>query len=422
MTPLGRAGTALLLAALACACRRAPPSLRRLDLGDETHGHRYDAKSGRLLYLQGLYPHKTYFCAYDVSSGEVLRSHFDDYRLIESEYAYLPESDEAVVAGLYKPAEQSSDHVYLPDARGGLMNFRSQEGAVFIADRLLHVSMKTGEILKEIPLAKDTSLLAIARPAGSKKVLIVLKSGEHALLKAYDPSARTAEDAVLMGDFSPRNALVLDAGPSVLLDIQDAAKKPRLVVYDVGERKEARSLARPSGFDELQAAGGTVLGRYSPLGEVKSVVAAIDPAEPAVRDLAVVEGGGESMLAAGGSLWVIGPDSSRPREANDRGFSPRRLTKIARDGKTPAENLPWTKRRGRLLGYDAAGARVLFAATEPASVWSIPADKEALASAAAELDRRAGEFMGRQVLLQGFLIVGIAVMGGLVFIARNREP
>ncbi|MBI5238904.1 MAG: hypothetical protein HY926_00385 [Elusimicrobia bacterium] len=408
-----RRGTLILLATLASAgCSRLPDGVSRPDLGAETHGHRYHAASGRVLYLQGEYPHKTYFCVYDGLTGAIQKVHVDDYRLIDSDYAYLPREHEAVLPVKFRPSEDAEDHVYVPNATGNLLNVRGPDKKALAADRLLHVSTRDGSIIKEMPLAKDASLAALSRPAWSDRVFIVINAQDKALLKRYDPTKRAAEDAVPLGDFTIQAAAFSDSSPQMILDVRDAAKKPRLVVYDLKAGRISKEASPPAGLDALRASGARFLASYSPSGEVKSIVADIDPQDASVRRIAELDNGIESLALSNDRAWAVSRDASHPQKADDRGFFPRLITLIGRDGST--EPVPWTKRDGELFGYDGRTQRLFFAATQPAGVWTISGDRKTLSAAARELDRTAGEFPRSMKLLLIFMIVGSVVMGVLV--------
>ena len=115
----------------------------------------------------------------------------------------------------------------------------------------------------------------------------------------------------------------------------------------------------------------------------------------------------ESVLEAGGRVYAVAKDPSRPAPDADRDLRPRVLALLDGRRPGPAQTVAWTQRKGRLVGSGAG--RLYFAATQPNSAWELPAEAEGLAAAAKELDRRTGEFWGadRQSWVLGLLAAGV---------------
>lgn len=416
------AGRGLLFAVLAAGCRHPPDGVSQIDLGEETHGHQYDARAGKLLYIQGEYPHKTYFGVYDLTTGKVSKKHFADYRLVDSDFVYLPKADEAVLAARYRAVEDAGAHVYMRNTDGNLLNFSGQEGEKVKPDRLLHVSLLDGSLLGEMALAQDTVPVEIARPSWSDKIFIVLKTEEKTLLKLYDPGKRAANDSITIGDFVAQGAAFLDRSPLLLLSVKDSLKKPRLITYDLTKMKVLMDLPHESGLDEIQSYRDFTLARHRLAGELKTVVARLDFENGSIRALATIENDVESMLLASDRVCLISQDITRRGTPDGRGLAPRFFTLLNAQAPFSRDSITWTNRAGRLFGYDQKNGRLFFAAAQPASVWMIAADKQTLSQAAGEIDRKTGQMLGRQVLMQTYLIAGCAVMGGLMMLMyKNSE-
>lgn len=403
---------AVLLVGALAACRKPPEGVDRLDLGGETHGERYDARGGKLLYLQGEYPHKTYLCVFDPLTRKLSRVHLSDYRFIDADFAYLEMAGEVFAPARFKPTEDDADHVYVQNTSGNLLNFRGQGGKPAEADRLVHVSLRDGTLLKELSLAKKTSIVALGHPGWSDKIFVVLNSDDKALLKVYDPATKSAADAVPLGDFKAVAAAFPEGAQIVVLGGVDPLKTAWLETFDLKTLKPLKKTRQPAAFEELQADGARVLASYNPPGEIKTVVARVEPKDGSLRALATFDGGAESLAASDDELFAVSLDTSKKEKANDRGMAPRLITRIAGDS-SPAPSA-WTSRRGRLVGYDARSKKLFFAATQPADVWAIDAEASRLANAARELDRGAGAFEGWQMKLLVFMLVGSAVMAVLI--------
>ncbi|MBI5210106.1 MAG: hypothetical protein HY927_09060 [Elusimicrobia bacterium] len=393
MAPRGLNAGLLAVLALCAGCREAPEGVTRLAVSAESRGHSLDRRSGKLLYLEGDYPYKTFFCVHDLAAGEGRKWHFPGYRLRES-YAYLDKAGQAVL-----------------DADYGSGKSRER--------RLLRVSLADGAVLKAIPLAPEVAPVALGRPGWTEKVFVILAGRDKTYLKTLDCGAGTEEDAVLVGEFRAKAAAFPEASPLVVLDAE-AEGKPLLAVYDLIGGKLVRELRTDAGFGRLEASDDGALAHVRPAGDAKEVVVRISPQLGPPQRLAAIEGGIESLLEADGRLYVTAGDPARPPQADGR-YHPRFLTIMDKDGSPSPEGIAWTKRGGRLVGYDARLKAVVFAATQPASVWAIAADKGALARAALELDRTAGEFWGVSRESRVLLVLGVVaavVMAVLVFNGR----
>lgn len=404
---------------LCCACRRLPGGAARLDIGAETRSHAYDP-AGKLLYLRGDYPKKNYFCVYDLAARKEARFHFSEHRLIEP-YLHLGRLNRAVLYSEYKPGDPS---LYLRKSEAAALYGQNRPIQPATEMRLLIVDLGDGSLVKELPLAPGSVPILLAMPEWSEKAFVVLQAERKTLIKPFDPRTGVAEDSFAIGEFTAEGAAFAARRPILALNARDAAGRRRLSVYDLKARRTVLDAPRDSGLQDMFPSGERLLARYNPPGEVKSIVALIDLATGAGRDLAVVEDGVESMTQAGGRILAIGRDRSRSDPPNDLGYHPRALTLIDPNGTAAPATVPWTKREGRFLGYDAKAGRTYFAASQPASVWAFDADREALVRAAKTLDDRAGEFFGTDPLswaLFAVFVVVIAAVWGL-YLNWPAEP
>lgn len=388
---------ALSATALGAFWDSSPQVLDRMNLGSEAHGHRFDAQSGKILYIQGEDLNKTFLCAYDVAAKTVRKYHFADYHL-ENSFVYLRAADQVVVEARYSPGYGSHEE-----------------------SRLLQISLADGALVREIRLPADAAPEALGRPEWTDKVFVLLSVNDKTLVKTLDPKTGILGDSVPVGDFTVSHAVFLDAKPLLVLDAL-AQKQPRLVVFDLAAGKVKKDFPRDAGFEELQAAEPGVLGYYRPPGDFKVVVASLELENGSPKVLATIDGGIESMVQAGNHVYVIAKDHSRKVESNDRGFAPRNLHIIDGFGFTATETLPWTRRSGKLFGYDDRSRKLLYSATQPVSAFAIPGDSGSLSLAAKDLDRRIGEFWGvdDQSWLMAVLLAGVIVWGAIAKLTRPK--
>lgn len=397
------------LPALACAVLivtlgnawSAPPSgVTRIELGSDTHGHWFDAKSDRIFYIQGENMSRTFLCVYDLATQKSVKYHFKNHHLRESFVPLRPEG-QVIVDSLLVDA-MKIDTLWSPS---------------FVKDstdhKLLQVSLADGALVREVQLAPDAAPAAMGRPEWSDKVFLLLTVRDRTFLKTLDPKTGSQGDSVAVGDFVVQHALFLEGSPRVVMDVK-TPKGSRLVVFDLKARKVRKSFPLDAGLDDLQEDGTKVLAFFRPPGDLKGVVASFDLENGSPRRIASIDGEMESMVQDGSSVFVIAKDHSRPSKPNDHGFFPRNLHVIAKGGASKNETIPWTQRSGRFFGYDAKGKALLFHATQPATAWSISAAVEALAQTAKDLDRRSGEYSLKDPQTWGLLLLAVGAVAGMI--------
>lgn len=393
---------ALALSLAVAPSRAAPPSGPvPLEGTAEGHDYRLDPKSGKLLFIAGDYPFKTYFVDVDLKTGKSRRRAFPEYRVLDS-FVYLAPADQALVAVL----------------RGNDNLLGSGEEADANRNKLLQVSLEDGKILREIRLAPKASVTTLGKPAWTKTIFLLLNVDDKAFLKTFEPATGAVSAAVEIGDFKVEHAVFLDGSPTLVLDAR-SEKKARLVTYDLVSRKILKDFPREAGFDALVAHGDDVLAYSRPSGEVGGAISLLNLRDGASSELAKFEGDVESLLAGPGRVFAIAKDLSRPAESNDLGHHPRVLCLIPKGGLM--ETIPWTSRKGRLFGFDPETGMIYFSATQPSGAWTAFGDKETLLRAARELERRSGQFWGNNAQTWGMigLVVVILILG---FSVKKLRP
>lgn len=376
-------GTALrvLLLALA-ASAAAPPAAQRLKTEDPARGHRYFGGTGRLIYVEGEYPSKTRLGVYDVAAKKSRSFFFPEQRLT-GRFVYLEDRDQALVESLDRPGTA--------DEPG-----------------LLRVDLKSGAVLGRIPLTGEVGLAGFALPAWSREAFLVLTARDRTFLKTLDPATGEAREARPLGDFTTLSAAFDETGPWALLTAKEKGRA-RLVVVDLSAGKVLRDFPSETGFDGVTAGPGGLLAHARAPGDAVTVFSRLDPAGGTAREVGRVDGEVETVLEAGGRVYAVLRDPARPPSDAEKDLRPRVLAVFDARRPGPPETLPWTQRRGTLVGFASGTGRLYYSATQPSSSWELPADAAGLADAARELDRRTGEFWGadRQSWFLGLLAAGV---------------
>lgn len=374
------------LFALAAAAATAPAAIR-LKTEDPARGHRYYERTKRLLYVEGEYPSKTGLGVFEAATGKARSFYFPEQRLT-GPFVYLEDLDLALVESLDRP--------------GG----KSEPG-------LLRVNLKDGSVLGRIPLSGDVGLAGFGRPAWSREAFLVLTARDRTFLKTLDPATGKAEEARPLGAFTTLAAAFDETGPWAVLTALEKGKA-RLVVVDLRVGKVLRDFPTETGFDAVVAGSGGLLAHARNPGEATTVLYRLNPSDGTAREIGRVEGELESLLEAGRRVYAVVRDGSRPPIDAERDLHARTLTVIDERRPGPPEILPWTRRQGEFVGFSSEKAKLYFAATQPKSSWELPADSAGLAAAAAELDRRTGEFWGADRQSWFLIVLAGAVALGLI--------
>lgn len=374
--------TLLSCAALGAACGRAPEGVQRLRTGEQYHATHFP-KARKVLFVEGKYPRKSKLGVIDLESGKTRVFHLPGYRLTEPRWA-VDKNERALVGAT--AADDSGD------------------------SHLLVVSLKDGAIQGRVADTSEWRWIAVSRPSWTSRAFWVRETDGAAYLGAYDFVADKLEDPVPLGKPVVRAAFV-DQIPVVFLETPD-----ELVAFDLLARRIARATALADRPTCLQpAADGALVCRAVP-GTNKTQLELIHANTQTARPLGTVEGPAESVLDTESRVYVVTRDLLAP-PSSDRRFAPRTLTILPKDG-SPVRTVPWTRRGESLFGRDDAGERLLFAATEPMSLWALADRRETLPSAIAELDRTAGELWTAEAKWLGLAGLCIIVFFGIVKASR----
>ncbi|TBR22755.1 hypothetical protein EPO15_07280 [bacterium] len=370
-------GKTLLLFALAVWA--AAPAAVRLKTDDPARFHRYYERSNRLLYVGGEYPAKTGLGVFEVATGKSRLFTFPE-QFLPGPFLTLEDQDQALV--------ESEDH-------------SDGQGSSFIQ----RVDLKDGTVLGRIPLGEGVGLAGLGRPAWSREAFLILTARDRTFLKTLDPATGAAQESRLLGAFRTVHAVFDETGPWAVLRVEEKGKS-RFLVVDLRAGKVLRDFPTETGFDGLVGGAGGILAHARLPGETTTVLTRLDPAAGTARELGRCEGELENLMEAGGRVYVLSRDTSVPPV--DKLLRERLLVVFDERRPGPPQTLRWTKRLGEFAGYSAAAGKLYFAATEPSSVWELPADPAGLPAAVQELDRRTGEFWGSD--RQSWVLGGLAVV------------
>lgn len=413
------------LTACAAGCAKPPEGFRRLCPSFDARDYRV-IPSG-LVFLQDRYPNKTYLGVVDALTGKVRTWRFAERaleRLVVSRdgrTAFVVARSLASADG-ERGAEQEAlalSQARMVGAGAGALRKASkpssaqaqepaEEGAP--APRVLAVSLDQGKLLGEFRVPAGAALTAMAQPAWSGSLLMVLRMSDgRSFLRTWDPAAGEPTRPRPLDGALGKSVLFLDEEPWVASSLP-AAGGARLTVWDVSSGKPLRSIELPADLRALSAASGArAVGVYELPGEDRGAVAEFDLRAGTQRELAQVDGEVESVLAAPSAVYATARNFSRPRDPKRTWLHPRDLL-IIEDGRT--STLAWTQRSGEFLGYDASKDALDFVVNDAdaPAFWLLPRARPALQAAGAALDRRYSIPAGMAVG------VGLGIGLGLLFV------
>ncbi|MBI4347516.1 MAG: hypothetical protein HY553_11720 [Elusimicrobia bacterium] len=380
-----RAGTVVTwvscVAALGAACARAPEGVQRLRSGEQYHATHFP-KARKVLFVDGKYPRKSKLGVVDLESGETRAFYLPGYRLTP---VWAVDKKERAVVGAAVADDSGDSH-------------------------LLLVSLADGSVQGRVADTTGWRWIAMSRPSWTSRAFWVRETDGAAYLGAYDFVSERLEDPVAIGKPVVRAAFA-DKIPVVLLETPD-----ELLAFDLLAHRIASATPlgeRPTCLEP--SADGAVLCRAVP-GTSQTKLELVHANTGTARPLGTVEGPAESLLDTESKVYVVTKDLRAP-PGSDRRFFPRTLTILSKEG-SPAVTVPWTKRGESLFGRDDPSQRLLFAATEPMSLWALADRREALPAAIAELDRTAGELWTSEAKWLGF--AGLCIVGFFWIVKATR--
>ncbi|MBI5200963.1 MAG: hypothetical protein HY925_05200 [Elusimicrobia bacterium] len=384
---LRQLGLAALLALSGCG--EPAQGIARLRTGDVFHPKFY-SKLRKVFFVDGAYPRKTKLGVYDLATGKSEEFYFPGYRIGET-FAPVGSGDAALVNATISSDKESGSQLIL-------------------------VSLKDGSVQRRIADTTGLEFAELGRPSWTARAFFLKGKEGHVYLSAFDSATGDLEPPKLVGDFVARRAAFADKTPLLVIEAF-VDGRPAYVTYDLLAGRVARTEPAPATAACLVAAErGAILCRAQPADRT-TVLESLDAQAGGTRALGAIAGLAESVLPVDGRVLVTAKDPLAVPDS-DRRWAARNLTVLREDGGA-AETVRWTKRGERLFGRDGETGRLLFAATEPMSLWAIDDKKEAWGPAVGELDRRAGELWNREATYMA--VAGLAILF-FFWIAKSSRP
>ncbi len=359
----------LLAAVILAGCRQPlPAGVERVAGGSDAQAFDWSQTSGRLAYVEGRFPDRTYLVVQGRGVRTRARRRLKGFAL-----------------GERVALSRDGRRVLLEAGKIGRFASRSEP-----VDRVvLVVDADSGRILSEHSIGL-AGVVALSHPAWSQDPIAVWNSQEGVSWKAYGKGASSpygSVGGVLRGPAAWR-ALLLDEPYLIVSEKQTS--RPRLAAYDLRRNRLAAEwlVALTASPLALRPDGTALSARWMP-ETGRFVLESGNPKTGRRAALLEAEGEIESAVETERGLYAIAKDPTR-RNATGKDFlAPRVLLVVENGGQR--WRTPWTSHRGRFLGADPADGRLLFAVTdrdEPAA-WTIAPTRSALAAAGLAIDEKA---------------------------------
>lgn len=375
-------------AGLFAACDPRPPDgLRRFRPDFYAHGFHVDGSAGKLYYLEGSYPSKTYLGVLDAQTAKARRWRYPGYAL--HSFAVHPGRSEAVLHALFVADDSHSSRLFGVDLRDGRKTWEAR--------------IPTGSQLSAMLLSPKLNALAC-----------ILQSGDVAVLKMLGLDAHEFGPGKPLGRFSASAATLLDGGTQALLATgQDDGNRLILLDLEAGTTRQtelAGPLAGP-----LPLPGGGALAASRVPGEEFSAVVRLDPTTRRATELLRLPGEVESLAAVGDRFFAVAKDFTRPRDPQRRWLHPRTIAEFSLSRPAAPRISPWTSRGGGLLAVPNDSRHLYYCVQDgdDPAVWAVASEPEALARVPAAVDHKHGAWASAASYVSVQLIV-VVVSGFLM--------
>jgi hypothetical protein len=345
---------------LAVGCRRDPRAPRRLAAGIDNRGFVLDLAHDRVLFIEGVYPKKTYLCAAPLTPegrGDAFR--VPGYSLIGEPYS-LADGDALVEA---RTSSESDDS---PRA-------------------VLKVDFKNQKVTAAYEL-KGAAVAAFAQPAWSTAPVAVVRNAmELSLARLTEESNQSR---IVLEAAEARSAVAIDPNNPAIAVAESGRSRGAVRLYDpvTGRAERALDVRAPSCL--TSRGNGHWLVALESEDDGRATVVDFDGALNGALPLFSSAGAIESVVAGRRWLFAIALSTAAPPAGDSDWLRPRELHRVDLSGAEPALTSTWTKRQGALLGLDEPGNRLYYAVTDEdaPAVWSIDLSSDSLRAAASVID------------------------------------
>lgn len=328
-----------------------PAGVSRLAGGSDLQGFAWSAEAGRLAWVEGRFPQRTYLVAADRRGKVLARHRLKGWTLSGPVVVTRDGRRAAVVAGKLGKYDSREE----PDEHGALL-----------------VDLASGAVLETLETG-PTAPVALGAPAWAEGPIAVWNRSAGLAWKELGSS-----NAGGVAGAGAWKGVLTDAGALVA---GDRAAKPRLFAADLRSGTVTHSWSAELSVAPLSArADGSVLASRWVAESGKFVLEACDPATGGRTALLETDGEIESAVETPAGVFAIAKDHSRKNDTGKPFLAPRVLLTIAPGGER--STLPWTPHKGELLGSDPVSGLLWFAVTDrdKPSVWGLATTRSALAA------------------------------------------
>lgn len=322
-------------------CSKLPEGFQKIK-ADPT-AREYTYSNGKLTYLEGMFPRKSYFVRYDLSKKSKWKNRLPDTTLMGN--LQLIENDLVLV-----------DSAYVANGKF--------DKALILAD------MKAGKIISRIPSPANMVNVIFYKPQNnSSKSYILAASSTKLILKTFNLVNKKMEPPVVIGAHSliddesgdlNGTYLFLEKRPLLIANfIEDS--KSEMIGFDINEKKITFEFELPGELISLKEGDfENVLGLYQSEGEPVAEILRINLETHTSTVLARIEGEAEEMLLVNDKIYVISRDLAKATSTKKYWLSARNLTVVDRQNGNVVKTFPWTERRGDLFHYDPVENMLYF--------------------------------------------------------------
>jgi hypothetical protein len=361
-----RRAAALLAAAglaFSAGCRRDPRAPLKLAAGVSNHGFALDLPHDRVLYIRGEYPQKSFFCTEPIAGNGRRRS----FRL---------------------PGFSLTGDLFPLRDGGALLTARtvvSEDADEESSRAVLKVDVEHEKMIADYAL-RDSALRTFAQTSWLPAPVAVVQNEGGLSVVPLQAGADLNRGVPLAGTAS---LVAVDQSLTVIAAAaSDRTGRGALRLFDAATGRVEHEVGVSAPEYLASRADGHWLASVEDEGDHRSMVVDFDPKLGRPVPLFSSSGAVESIVAGKRWLFAVALSTEPHPQADPHWLRPSELHRVDLTGAEPALTLPWTKRKGALLGLDESAARLYFAVTDKddPAVWSLDFSSDSLRGAASAID------------------------------------